>query len=135
MKTHVEFRSSSFPPYDGEEELVNPDRYGKRLAQYLQRELPKHGLPVTGISPEDWGWMVELENETFPLWIGCGHYQEYEDGFLCFVEPGKAVIRRGFRRIDTRPRLERVASALDAILDRAPDVHSVRWWTAEEAGI
>ena len=72
--------------------------------------------------------MVELENETFPLWIGCGHYQEYEDGFLCFIVPSKAVVRRWFRRIDTRTTVERVATALDAVLESAPDVQGVRWW-------
>jgi hypothetical protein len=28
---------------------------------------------VTSIGVEDWGWMVELENEEFPLWNGSGH--------------------------------------------------------------
>jgi hypothetical protein len=26
MKTHVEFRSDAFPPYDGEEDEINPAR-------------------------------------------------------------------------------------------------------------
>jgi hypothetical protein len=65
MKTQVEFRSDKFPPYDGEEEEINPGLWGKRLAEYFQKSLPHHGLKVTGISPEDWGWMVELENDEF----------------------------------------------------------------------
>jgi hypothetical protein len=28
MKTHVEFRSDAFPPYDDEEYEINPGRYG-----------------------------------------------------------------------------------------------------------
>jgi len=38
MKTQVEFRSSRFPPYDGEEEQINPGLWGKRLAEYLGAE-------------------------------------------------------------------------------------------------
>jgi hypothetical protein len=33
MKTQVEFRSSKFPPYEGEEEQINPGLWGKRLAE------------------------------------------------------------------------------------------------------
>ena len=63
MKTHVTFRSDKFPPCDGEQEEINPGVWGRRLAEYLQKNLPHHGVKVTGIGPEDWGWMVELENE------------------------------------------------------------------------
>ena len=33
MKTQVEFRSDKFPPYEGEEEQINPGLWGKRLAE------------------------------------------------------------------------------------------------------
>jgi len=67
MKTQVEFRSDKFPPYDGEQKEINPGLWGKRLAEYLQNNLAHYGVKVTGIGSEDWGWMVELENEEFPL--------------------------------------------------------------------
>ena len=35
MKTQVEFKSSKFPPYDGEEEQINPGLWGRKLAEYL----------------------------------------------------------------------------------------------------
>jgi hypothetical protein len=34
IRTHVEFRSNKFPPYEGEEEQINPGLWGKRLAEY-----------------------------------------------------------------------------------------------------
>jgi len=34
MRTHVEFRSAKFPAYPREEEQVNPDLWGKKLAEY-----------------------------------------------------------------------------------------------------
>ena len=102
MNTLVEFKSDKFPPYEGEEAQINPGLWGKRLAEYLQEQLPRHGLKVTCIGPEDWGWMVELENEGFPLWIGCGHQNDEPDVFLCFIEPSKPYLRRWFKKIDTR---------------------------------
>ena len=44
MKTQVEFRSSKFPPYEGEQEQINPGLWGKRLAEYFVRNYPKKGF-------------------------------------------------------------------------------------------
>lgn len=127
MKTQVEFKSDGFPPYDGEEEEINPGLWGRKLAEYLQESLSAHGLNVTGIGAEDWGWMVELENDEFPLWIGCGHQNGDNDEFLCFIEPSKPYIRKWFKKIDTTAQVERVADALKQIIESNPDIHSVRW--------
>ena len=91
LKTQVEFRSDKFPPYDGEEEEINPGLWGKRLAEYLQENLPHHGVKVTGIGSEDWGWMVELENDELPLWIGRGHQDGDNNEFLCFIYRKKLI--------------------------------------------
>ena len=71
---------------------------------------------MTCIGPEDWGWMVELVNEEFPLWIGCGHQDGTNDEFLCFIEPSKPVIRKGFKDIDTTVQVGRVSDALAKII-------------------
>ena len=73
MRSHVEFISTEFPAYPNEKDEINPDRFGKRLAEFLSTQLPKFGFQVESIGAEDWGWMVELENESFPLWVGCGN--------------------------------------------------------------
>jgi hypothetical protein len=44
MKTYVEFRSNEFPPCEGEEEEINPERYGKRVAEFLVRGLKEKGF-------------------------------------------------------------------------------------------
>ena len=85
MKTHVEFRSDKFPPYEGEEEEINPDLWGKRLGEYLKEKLQPEGIETEELIPEDWGWCLPIKNEAFSMWIGCGHYQEYLNGYLCFV--------------------------------------------------
>jgi hypothetical protein len=67
-----------------------------------------------------------------PLWIGCGNSDEYEDGFLCFIEPSKPFVRRWFTRISTANSLDRLATALDTIVRGGGKAHQVRWWTETE---
>jgi hypothetical protein len=43
MNTQVEFRSSKFPAYHGEEDEINPGLWGKRLTEYLSQKLIEHG--------------------------------------------------------------------------------------------
>lgn len=134
MRTHLEFRSDAFPAYPGEEEEINPGRYGKRLAEYLEQELRGKGLRTTGIYAEDWGWGIGLKHDAFPLWIGCGNYEEYDDGFLCFIEPSKPYVRKLFARIPTTDVVERVAAVLDMIVRDSGKAHDMRWWTDAEIG-
>jgi hypothetical protein len=134
VRTHVEFRSDAFPAESGEAEAINPGRWGKKLAEFLRGELDRDGLKGGDIIAEDWGWMIPIENDDFPLWVGCGNYEEYPDGFLCFIEPNKPAVRRGlFRRVDTTARVAEVARALDGALRSRPDIRDVRWWSESES--
>jgi hypothetical protein len=133
MRTHLEFRSTEFPPMPGEEGQINAGRYGRRLANLLSQELPQQGFEVTAVTPEDWGWRIDIESETFPLWIGCGNYEEYEDGFLCFIEPSRPWIRRRLMRVSTTTTVERLARAIDSILAGSGKADHMRWWTEAEA--
>ena len=128
MRSHLEFRSNKFPPYEGEEEQINPGLWGKRLAEYLQPKLREHGIEAGEFYSEDWGWAIPIEHEAFPMWIGCGHQYEPDDAFLVFIEPSKPQIRKGlFKKIDTRADVERVAAALDMILRADPDIREIHW--------
>lgn len=132
MKTHVEFQSKAFPAYEGEEDEINPGRWGKRLAEFLKGKLEEANIPTNDIYFEDWGVGLPIGNAEFPMWIGCGNYDEYEDGFLCFIEPSKPTIRRWFRKIDTTAKVEEIAKALNYILINSPEIYDVRWWTENE---
>lgn len=132
MKTHLEFQSAAFPACPGEDEEINPGIYGKRLAQFLASELPRRGFATSGIFAEDWGWSIGLENEDFPLWIGCANYGE--DGFLCFIEPSKDHVTRWFRRISTSETVARLAAALEQIIRASGKAHDLRWWDDAESG-
>ena len=134
MKTHVEFRSNAFPPYEGEEEEINPGVYGKRLAEFLCRGLREKGFEPLEPIAEDWRWMLPIKNDGFRLWIGCGNYDEYPDGFLCFIEPHQPKLRRFLflGRTDTTTRVTALQKAIDELLSSHPGVRDKRWWSYDE---
>jgi hypothetical protein len=130
--TYVEFRSDRFTPYEGEQERINPDLWGKRLAEFLCAKLLAEGVQTDEPFSEDWGWRIDVVNEDTPLWIGCGHYQEYPDGFLCFIEPHTPYIRKLFRKVDVREPVTSLQRALDKVLCEADGIREKHWWTREE---
>jgi hypothetical protein len=106
---------------------INPGLWGKRLAEYLKEKLAGLGIATDGIVGEDWGYLLGVKNDSFPLAIGCGHQEGGDDEFLCFIEPSKPVIRKWFRKIDTTQAVGRLSDALQKILASDPDIRDVRW--------
>lgn len=127
MKTQVEFRSSKFPPYEGEEEEINPGLWGRRLAEYLVDNLTAKGVETDPIIPEDWGYYIPLKNEAFRLGLCCGHQNGDDDEFLCFTDPDKPVIRKFLRTIDAKPQLTKLTLALREILESDPEIREIVW--------
>lgn len=127
MKTQVEFRSAKFPPYEGEEEQINPGLWGKHLAEYLVQRLAEKGIQTQEIIAEDWGWYIPIPNEGFRLAICCGHQNGEDDEFLCFTEPSTPVVKKFFRKIDATAQLTRLTEALQQILASDPDIKAVKW--------
>jgi hypothetical protein len=131
VKTQVRFRSTKFPAYEGEQEQVNPGLWGKRLAEYLVLGLKRSGVETEDIIPEDWGWYIRIANANFPLGVGCGHQSGHDDEFLCFTDPPRTTIKRWFKKIDATPQLEKVVSALQAILASDPSIKDIAWTEPE----
>jgi len=132
MQTCVEFRSDKFPAYENEEERINPGRWGKRLAEFLRAGLRVEGFETEEPIAEDWGWVVPIMNQPFPISIDCGRYEEYPDGFACFIQPHKPFVRKLFRKIDTRERVALLQQAMDKVLAEDAGIRAKRWWTYEE---
>src|SRR6478736_10160924 len=122
MKTQVEFRSNKFPPYDGEEEQINPGLWGKRLAEYFVQKLAEKGIEADPIIAEDWGWYVPIKNEGFRLALCCGHQDGDDDEFLCFTDPSGPIIRKLFKKIDATEQLGRLVAALEKVLSSDPEI-------------
>jgi hypothetical protein len=133
MRTHLEFSSTAFPAYPGEDKEINLGIFGKRLAEFLFEGLRKKGFKVLGIGAEDWGWMVEIENQEFPLWIGGANYDGTENEFQCFIEPSKPFVRKWFSKIETGPTVDKLAAALEAVLLQSGRVSGFRWLSDQKA--
>lgn len=127
MKTSVEFRSSKFPPYDGEEGQINPGLWGKRLAEYFVANLPAHGLTAGEPIAEDWGWYVPIMVDGAALALCCGHQSGDDDEFLVFTDPDKPVVRKLFKKVDVTAQLTRLVDAVGAILSADPDIRELTW--------
>ena len=132
MKTQVAFRSRNFPPYDGEEEQINPGLWGKRLAEYLVDKLKTHGIETEEVTAEDWGWYIPIKNAGFRLAICCGHQNGDDDEFLCFTDPATPIIRKLFKKIDATRELTRVVSSMGNILSSDPEITDIEWTEVEK---
>lgn len=134
MRTHVEFRTAKFPAYEGEEDEINPCIWGKRLAEYLSAKLHEKGIAVGNIYSEDWGWIISIEGAPVKMWIGCsnGYSQECPDGFLCFIEPSKPIIKKLFKKIDITENIAHLSETIDQILNADTEINSIRWWDEDE---
>ena len=128
MKRTASFNSSQFPKYPKEdEETINPNRWGKRLAEWLRTELSKDNIESDDLFPEDWGWVISIKNDVFPLWIGCGIVDETEDEFIIFVEAEPGFLKQLFKKVDTKSRVEKINSALDKILKNNSEIKNLNW--------
>lgn len=127
MKTSVEFRSKKFPPYDGEEEDINPGLWGKRLAEYFVAKLSEQGIEADDIIPEDWGWYVPIRSGGIKHAICCGHQHGDDDEFQCFTDPQQPVTKRWFKKIDATNELTGLTAAIDKILTEDSEISDVVW--------
>src|ERR1044071_6893948 len=127
MKTFVELRSDQFPPYDGEEEQINPGLWGKRLAEYLVSGLAQKGIETGEMIAEDWGWYVPVQIDGLRLAVCCGHQSGDDDEFLCFTDPGTPIVKKLFKRVDITPQLGRLTQALEQILASDPQIRDIVW--------
>ena len=127
MNTQVEFRSSKFPPYEGEEEQINPGLWGKRFAEYLVQKLGERGIATEEMVAEDWGWYVPICNEGFRLALCCGHQNGDDDEFLCFTDPSAPIVKKLFKKIDATAQLTRLTEALQQILASDPEIRDIVW--------
>ncbi len=127
MKTQVEFRSSKFPPYEGEEDEINPGLWGKRLTEYLAKKLGEKGIKTHEMIVEDWGCYLPIVHDGLRLALCCGHQSGEDDEFLVFTEPSKPKFKKLFRTIDVTSELTKILDALRHILESDPDIREITW--------
>ena len=132
MRTHLEFDAPRFEEPDGVGNTYNPDIQGGKLGEFLSNEFKELGYSGA-IIEEDWGWMVELAADKFPLWLGCASYGS-RINWLVFIEPSKPLVRKWFKKIDARPVVAKVADQLETIVTTKGGATNLKWWSDHDSG-
>ena len=125
VKTQVEFRSSKFPPYEREEEEINPGLWGKRLTEYLARRLTEEGIATEPMVMEDWGCYLPIKSEGPRLALCCGHQNGGDDQFIVFTDPSTPNVKKLFRTVDISAELAHVLKVLEKILRSDPEIRDI----------
>ena len=83
----------------------------KTQVEFRSNKFPPHEGEEDEINPGLWG---------------------YQDQLLCFIDPSTPVIRKWFKKIDTRQEVTRLAQALEKILASDPDIRDITWNEGDE---
>ncbi len=123
----VTFTTDFFRPIAGEEEETNPGRYGKALAHWLAEQLEERGVPVEGVIPGDFGWVVMVSRKPFLLWLGCGNTGGGTTEWSVFPVAEISTLQRIFKRTDPATEIEKLEAHLSALVPSIPGVTNVVW--------
>jgi hypothetical protein len=124
------FTSSLFNIEPGEDEEINPGRYGRQLAIWLKAQLELRGYDVEPVIAEDWGRCLMLSRTPFLLWVGCGNVDESENNapssanivWHCFPVAEVPFFKCIFGKPDTTVVLSKLDADLGAILSAEPEI-------------
>jgi hypothetical protein len=135
-KNPIFFRSTLFCLEPGEEEEINPGRYGRHLANWLRDQLSRLGYTEAKVDQEDWGRRIVVFTQPYEVSIGCGNMDdEPEDDYdpyasperitwHCFVEGKPPLLNRLFGKSNT-PLVDEVEAKLRTLLERTPGITMV----------
>ena len=118
-------KCDNFPILEGEEdEIINPNTYGKALALYLQDNLIKHGYAVPFICCEDSGWWIEIKTNVKIFGLMCVRDETGENLFYCnLVKPdSKAWIWRKFKFDDLSDIKSKIIHDVHSIFSSDPKI-------------
>ena len=116
------FTSSLFEVEPGEDEEINPGRYGRQLAVWLKSQLETRGYSVEPIIAEDWGRCLMCSRDPFLLWVGCGNMDVDPSAppkqmvWHCFPVAEIPLLKRLFKKPETAVALAQLDADLRSIL-------------------
>ncbi|RBP40402.1 hypothetical protein DES53_108109 [Roseimicrobium gellanilyticum] len=127
MPKFFHIRSAKFPVLPGEEEeIVNPDTYGKAFATFIRDGLLQRGWNSPFLCCEDWGWWIEMQLPDTSFGICC--YRQGEDNgecdLICSPSPDsdKKWSWKKFRRVNIGPDLRRLEADLESLFREDPEI-------------
>ena len=111
---------------DGDpDECINPDRWARRLSDFLCEQLPKHGWDVGEVFVEDWGHHIELKTELpVDVMVGCGNVGD--ESYLVFGMPNTPTVRKWLKKIDVSDVAIKLGDDLERIFETSELCHNVK---------
>ncbi len=108
MKTDIFIKSDLFPAYKDEEKDINPGRFGKKLGEFIKNALIKNNIEVADFYPTDSCYEIRINKFNFDIFVLTGNLDGEENHFLISIEPKKEFVRKLFKKIPTKPAIEKI---------------------------
>jgi len=131
MSDGYHFKSTLFEIEPGEDEEINPGRFGRQAAAWLKQKLEQKGYRIEDIINEDWGRCLMCQRTPFSLWVGVGNIdsESSESGKIvwhCFVVAELAFFKRLFGKgAEVEAARDKLDATLRAILEGEPAIEVV----------
>ncbi|WP_434777611.1 hypothetical protein [Neisseria sp. Ec49-e6-T10] len=117
FSSNLRFKSNLFPVIPGEDEKVNPKRYGKKLTEWLAKELSTKGFTIIDVFSEDFGRVIWVKDDDYRLYVCCGNEDEEIDIWVVFVSvEGGRFFNRLFGKDTRKEKMEKLLSAVRSCL-------------------
>ncbi|WP_374585531.1 hypothetical protein [Pseudoduganella sp.] len=114
------FQSTRFEIVQGEDQLTNPGIFGRHLAEWMAKELPRQGYQALGdVIPEDFAWCVPVAAEDCELYVACANAEE---GWQIYVFADCGLMARLAGRDPRSGAVAGLYAAVRAILEEAPGI-------------
>ena len=118
----IKIETSKFPAVHGEdEEIYNENMYGKALCQYLDKKFSEVGITSSGFWNEDWGWMQEVNNDEFSMYL-CIYSSEFDAS----GDPNSYIImpseQNGEKWLWSKFRKVNISNDVLAIMDKISEI-------------
>ena len=108
METEIYIKSELFPPYPGEEDDINPGRFGKKLAEFTKSLLLKENIEVADLYSTDYSYELRLDQYKFNVYISTGNIDGEKNEFLISINPKEEFKRKLFKKISTKETISEI---------------------------
>ncbi len=112
METELYIKSELFPSYPGEENDINPGRFGKRLAEFTKSLLIEKKIDVADLYSTDYSYELRLDQFKFSVYISTGNIDGEKNEFLISISPKEEFKRKLFKKISTKETINKIYSII-----------------------
>lgn len=122
METELYLKSELFPSYPGEENHINPGRFGKRLAEFTKNTLLANKIEVADLYATDYSYELRLDQFKFSVYISTGNIDGEKNDFLISISPKEEFKRKLFKKISTKETVSKIYGIIKQELLDNPEI-------------